>query len=81
MRLFENKKMKLGYRYRKRDTKNLPKNFCKAFSNFMENHKMKETNEWKKAIKILRKMEVRDKYNNIMMKKMMQNAYIVDFFK
>lgn len=70
-----------GHRYRKRNTKNIPKNFCKAFSNFMEDHVNKTSEEWGMAMKVLKKIEIRDKYNNITMKKMMQNPRVVPFFK
>jgi hypothetical protein len=72
---------KHGHRYRKRNTKNIPKNFCKAFSNFMDDHSKKASSEWGQAMRVLKKIEARDKYNNIILKKMMQNPRIVPFFK
>ena len=72
---------KNGHRYRKRNTKNIPKNFCKAFSNFMEDHSKKDSPEWAQAKRVLKKIEARDKYNNIIINKMLQNPRIVPFFK
>jgi len=72
---------KHGHRYRKRNTKNIPKNFCKAFSNFMEDHSKKDSPEWAQAKRVLKKIEARDKYNNITMNKMLQNPRIVPFFR
>lgn len=47
----------------------------------MEDHVKKTSAEWGTAMKVLKKIETRDKYNNITMKKMMQNPGVVPFFK
>ncbi len=47
----------------------------------MEDHVRKTSEEWEMAMKVLKKIEIRDKYNNITMKRMMQNPRVVPFFK
>ncbi len=47
----------------------------------MDDHPNKLSDEWSLAMKVLKKIESRDKYNNITMKKMMQNPRIAPFFK
>ena len=65
----------------RRDTKNVPKNFCKAFSVFMEGLPSREGEDWRKAMKDFRRLESKNKYNNILIQKLLSNGRIVPFFK
>ena len=47
----------------------------------MEGHSKKDSADWEKASKVLRKVEAKDSYNNITMKRMMHNHNVVPFFK
>lgn len=47
----------------------------------MDCHGRKDNSDWRKAMQELRKFEARDNFNNITVKKIMQNALLIPFFK
>ena len=47
----------------------------------MDCHGKKDNSDWRKAMQDLRKVEATDNFNNITVKKIMQNALLIPFFK
>lgn len=79
--LFFHKKMAEDNKFIKRNTKNIPKNFCKAFISFMEGFERKKTERWTTAMDDYNKLVAKNKYNNILIQKMLSSLAIAPFFK
>ena len=67
--------------FSERNAKNIPKNFVKAFLNFMKTQRRKDGSTWELLVREIDKVETLKTFNNITIKKIMQNACLYPFFK
>jgi hypothetical protein len=70
-----------GKNFAKRNTKNIPKNFCKAFGNYMEG--LDQSKEWELAMREVKSIERRsqNKYNNILIHRLLSSPRVCVYFR